>query len=235
MSEKVKYNEQLEAIFKYLNDSMSSSERYDFERDLERDPFTYEAFEGLSKLKRSEIESDLLALDIISGKKKKSKKILRWISVAAVFIALISGSFYLYENFDSFSFRSAKKIDKNIPENINEPLAFKKETPKIVPIDTTKIMLAGVDSNAAAQQPAPSKYGYTVASNTLNSDIKTATKGTQKKKAIFKTPADVVPVMAPKTEQSIAEVASISSAEQTRAAAPVIEENKASHEEIAQK
>ncbi len=235
MSEKVKYNEQLEGIFKYLNDSMSNSERYDFERDLERDPFTYEAFEGLSKLKRSEIENDLLALDVISGKKKKSKKLLRLISVAAVFIALISGSFYLYENFDSFSFRSAKNIDKNIPEKINEPLAFKKDVPKIVPVDTTKIMLSAIDSNATAQQPAAPKYGYTVASNTLNTDNKTATKDSQKKRAIFKTPADVVPAMAPKTEQSIAEVVSISAAEQTQTAAPAIEENKLSHEEITEK
>lgn len=235
MSEKVKHNEQLEGIFKYLNDSMSNTERYDFERDLERDPFTYEAFDGLSQLKRSEIESDLLALDVISGKKKKTNKVLKWISVAAVFIALISGSFYLYENFDSFSFQTAKNIDKNIPEKINEPLAFKKEVPMIVPVDTTRIMLAGVDSNSATQQPVPSKYGNTLASNTLTSGDKPGVKDSAKKRAIFKTPADVVPMMAAKkTEESVAEIVSVAADDKTQAA-PAAEADKLLNEEVAMK
>ena len=85
MSERNKHSEQLDDIFRYLNDSMTNAERHTFERELERDIFSYEAFEGLSQLKPSDIEKDLRSLDFIEGKKRKPLKWIKWVSVAAGF------------------------------------------------------------------------------------------------------------------------------------------------------
>ncbi|HUM88823.1 MAG TPA: hypothetical protein PKV50_04780, partial [Prolixibacteraceae bacterium] len=66
MSEKNRYSEQFDVILRYMNNTMTNEERYKFERELERDPFLYEAFDGLSGLKPAEAERAIRSIDVIS-------------------------------------------------------------------------------------------------------------------------------------------------------------------------
>lgn len=147
MSEKNRHNEQLEEIFKYLNDSMSNSERHDFEQELERDAFSYEAFEGLSTLKPAEIEKDLWSLDVIAGTKRKPRIWIKWVAIAAGVLILVFSSFYIYENIDHFKINITQKDQETPPEQLNEPLTFKKESMKSETVDSVGIMLTDAGLN----------------------------------------------------------------------------------------
>jgi len=177
MSEKNKHNEQMDEIFRYLNDSMTNAERHTFERELERDIFSYEAFGGLSQLKPSEIEKDLRSLDFIEGKKRKSSNWIKWVSIAAGILIIISCSFYIYENIDKFKFSTAKKEQVATPENINEPLTFKKESVKVSPVDTLAIMLADAGADVKPEAvPSGAAGAVSNAANTVSKSDREAIK-----------------------------------------------------------
>lgn len=179
MSEKTKHNEQLDDIFRYLNDSMTNAERHTFERELERDVFSYEAFEGLSKLKPSEIEKDLRSLDVIEGKKRKSQKWIKWVSIAAGFLVVLTISFFVYENIGSIKFSTARREIKTLPEEVNEPLTFKKEQFKNTPSDTVAIMLADAGTDVKPEASAISTTG--ALSNVANTTLKSEREALKKK------------------------------------------------------
>lgn len=179
MSEKNKHSEQLDDIFRYLNDSMTNAERHTFERELERDVFSYEAFEGLSQLKPSDIDKDLRSLDVIEGKKKKSHEWIKWVSIAAGFLVILTISFLVYDNIDSLKSSTARKEIKTIPEDVNEPLTFKKESFKNSPSDTVAIMLA--DAGADVKTEVSSARTTGAVSNLANSVYKDEREAFKKK------------------------------------------------------
>lgn len=89
MAERIKNNEYVKSVFRYLDQKMTDRERYEFERTLELDPFLADAFEGISTLKSAEIDKDLRKIDFIKGKKVKNLSPAVYIAVAALFLGLI--------------------------------------------------------------------------------------------------------------------------------------------------
>jgi len=116
MSEKYKHSEQLEDLLRYLNDTMVGEERYKFERELERDPFLQEAFDGLSEFKSSEIDRDIRSMDVISGKKRLSLGFLKYVAYAAGFALLIFAGYWAVTNIDFSKQQTAKSTTE--PENV---------------------------------------------------------------------------------------------------------------------
>lgn len=90
MSNYKKGNEIIADINRYLTNKMSNKERYEFERLLERDPFLEEAVEGLSDFKLSEIEKDLNAINLLSGKRSlKIKPVIYFILAAFILLTIV--------------------------------------------------------------------------------------------------------------------------------------------------
>jgi hypothetical protein len=133
MSDKYKHSERLEETLRYLNDAMTNEERYSFERELERDPFMQEAFEGLSGIKNSEIEKDIRSLDIIAGKKRKSYFIVKMLAYAAGIFVVVSLGFWAVQNIDF----SKKKTNETVENAENIQL---REPYKPVTTDTTAVV-----------------------------------------------------------------------------------------------
>jgi TonB family protein len=95
MTDKKGHNEGLETLLRYLKDQLSNKERYDFERELEREPFLAEAFEGLSEHDPLSIERDLKNMDVVGGKRKAGKRLLLPLSIAAGFALIILAVFWI--------------------------------------------------------------------------------------------------------------------------------------------
>ncbi|MBN1926019.1 MAG: energy transducer TonB [Prolixibacteraceae bacterium] len=115
MADKNKHNNDLENLLRYLNDQLTNRERYEFERQLERDTFLYEAFEGLSQLEPTQIEKDLKHIDPARGKHRKGKALLITLSVAAGFALVVLSVFWI------------AKPGKQLEESIAESLIVDKE------------------------------------------------------------------------------------------------------------
>ncbi|MCF8357833.1 MAG: energy transducer TonB [Prolixibacteraceae bacterium] len=95
MTDKKGHNDGLETLLRYLKDQLSNRERYEFERELERDPFIAEAFEGLSEHDPLSIERDLKNLDVVGGKRKSKNRLLIPLSVAAGFALIVLAVFWI--------------------------------------------------------------------------------------------------------------------------------------------
>mgnify|MGYP001214754874 CR=1 FL=1 len=113
MSEKSRYSEQFDLILRYMNNTMTNEERYKFERELERDPFLYEAFDGLSGLKPSEAERAIRSIDVISGKRHVSFGFLKYVGYVAAAAIVAAG---LYWGFMQIDF-SGKEVASNNAKN----------------------------------------------------------------------------------------------------------------------
>ena len=92
---------------------------------------------------------------------------------------IISVSYYLYENIGNLKFSTAKKENVTSPENINEPLTFKKESVKISPADTVAIMLA--DAGTDVKTETMSSVAPGAGGNITNSAIKIEREALKKK------------------------------------------------------
>lgn len=101
MSEGVRNNESFKELIRYRNNKMSDSERYEFERALERDPFLADALEGYSAFKTSDIENDLNAINLLSGKKNKRIRPVVYLSVAASLLVLVVSSILMFNDKES--------------------------------------------------------------------------------------------------------------------------------------
>ena len=98
MSEKKQYKENwLRRFLNYLSDKQSDQERNAFEKDLERDPFAAEAFEGLKDLSEEEILEDMEFLEKQLSLKTRKKNYLPFFRIAAgiALLAALSLSYYL--------------------------------------------------------------------------------------------------------------------------------------------
>lgn len=96
MSENIKYDESLNELIRYRNNRMSDKERNEFERALERDPFLAEALDGFNEFRTSDIEHDLNALDVITGKKRRKVRPIVYLSVAASLLILVVSSLFVF-------------------------------------------------------------------------------------------------------------------------------------------
>jgi hypothetical protein len=83
----------LEQILSYLSDKLTDSERNDFERELERDPFAAEAMEGFSQLSHEELTHDLKEID--AGINSRSSKFSVWKIGIAATILILAGIFLI--------------------------------------------------------------------------------------------------------------------------------------------
>ena len=77
-------------MLNYLKDSFSNKERHDFEKEVMKDPFEEEAFEGLSDLSMQEFEGDIFDLQHKIKKKTKKRSIITmWKPIVAAASVLI--------------------------------------------------------------------------------------------------------------------------------------------------
>lgn len=84
MSEKKKHiKPDREAFKRYLSDQMSDSERHAFERELEKDPFTSEALEGLVGLNGDVFSSDMGELEHRLKRRSIPVRTFSWYRMAA--------------------------------------------------------------------------------------------------------------------------------------------------------
>jgi protein TonB len=189
MSDKYKHSEQLENVLKYMNNTMTDQERYKFERELERDPFLYEAFEGLSEHKTSEIERDIRGIDVISGKRRLSLGFLKYVGYAAGLALLVFAGYWAVTTIDFSKQQTAKNEAE--PENIKFMEPYKPvrtdTIDSLTTVDTTRILVADAalnqQTNAATMQVQPPKPDKTVQKETakkksaiLTADQQTAIK-----------------------------------------------------------
>lgn len=96
----------------YFSGKPTNAERNTFERHLERDPFSAEAYEGFSHLTDDELLLDLKEIDVgILSRSAKSPFIKLAIIVAVIALVGVSSFFYLKNdyNFDSFTSKFRKK------------------------------------------------------------------------------------------------------------------------------
>lgn len=101
MTKKARYNSPAFKDFKrYSNNSMSERERNAFEKEMEKDPFLKDAFEGFESLQETFFENDLHILkNQISQKTKKSNRITYYRIAASISLLLVLTTFiYLYIN-----------------------------------------------------------------------------------------------------------------------------------------
>jgi hypothetical protein len=152
MSEKYKHSERLEETLRYLNDTMTNEERYLFEREVERDPFMQEAFEGLSSIKSSEVDRDIRSLDVITGKKRRSFFFVKFLAYAAGIALLVTLGYWGFQNIDF----SKKKISETAENSDNillrEP--YKPVSTDTTPaIDSSKILVADAGLNQGSTKP----------------------------------------------------------------------------------
>jgi protein TonB len=153
MSEKYKHSDQLEDVLRYMNNSMPETERYKFERELERDPFLQEAFDGLSELKASEIDRDIRGMDVISGKKRFSVGGLKYLAYAAGVALFIFAGFWAYQNID-FSKQQTAKSDTDVENNeLREP--YKPASTDTLKSDSTLQLIADAALNEESDIQAP--------------------------------------------------------------------------------
>jgi TonB family protein len=202
MSEKYKHSEQLVDLLRYMNDAMIGEERYKFERELERDPFLQEAFEGLSVMKPSEIDRDIRGMDVIAGKKGLSLGFLKYFAYAAGFALLIFGGYWAFNSIDFSKHQIVKNETDTIDQKFREPYK-----PVIVAgsvdsssVDSTKILVA----DATLQQKNNLQQQAIGVSTNLQGQLpKTEAPGTTKesvkKKAAF---TNAVPQSALKAEEN---------------------------------
>jgi TonB family protein len=235
MSDKYKHSERLEETLRYLNDAMTNEERYSFEREMERDPFMQEAFEGLSGIRVSEIDKDIRSLDIMTGKKRKNFLIVKVLAIAAGFALIFALGFWALQNID-FSKHKTTKVSAEA-ENIQLREPYKPATTATTDsttVDSTAVLVA----DAGLNQPNAGN-DLTGKPNALLSDKGTLSKTDQaakdlnKKKMAMKSAADQKfmqkaqePVKTPEvSEKPVSE---------TAAQPPVTEVQQRSTEDIAE-
>lgn len=84
---------------RYRENRMSDQERHAFERELQKDPFLAEAYQGYEQLQPSEFESDLNELTKKINAQKSLKYPRIWFAAASILLLLSAGSlFYLLQN-----------------------------------------------------------------------------------------------------------------------------------------
>lgn len=191
-----KNNEILAEIYRYLNNEMSNSERYEFDRLLERDPFLAEALEGLSDSRITDVEKDLNEIDLLAGKKRVKLSAKLYLTIVAGLL-LIVVIVVLFTRPEKSKLVKTPKINIQTPVN-SDSFLF---TAKVDSVnrDTTSFLI-----DEASPQVLSDKIGGTT--NELHLRVQ-AEKNTEslvpKKQAVTQNPTTEKVVKAPKNLTSI--------------------------------
>jgi hypothetical protein len=123
----------LSAFMRYRSNKMTNRERNAFERELQKDPFSEEAYEGFTEAEPEEIRHDLSALQKQLRIRTRQKQRLIYYRIAAsVAILMVIGSLFILIERN----RSSKKSSKI--ENNNIALAIPEPTPLTRPSDKSE-------------------------------------------------------------------------------------------------
>jgi protein TonB len=190
MSDKYKQSERLEETLRYLNDAMTNEERYSFEREMERDPFMQEAFEGLSGIKVSDMEKDIRSLDIMTGKKRKSFFIVKVLAYAAGFALLFSIGYWAFQNVDFSKHQTAKSTNESENILLREPYkpAATETLDSTTTVDSSKVILAdaGLKQSKKESDLSGNTNGLLSEKNPLSQKNQTTPRDLNKKKLALK-------------------------------------------------
>lgn len=124
-------NSWLNRLLDYRSDRMSNRDRNRFEKDLEKDAFEADAFEGFSSISDSELLEDLSALKKNLDKRTRKRNPGFWLRIAAGFalIALLSFSYYfLFEQGNKYfpeNMKLGESTDSPAQETIIDSIADK--------------------------------------------------------------------------------------------------------------
>jgi len=115
---------------KYFGNRQKPEERHAFERDMMRDAFDEEAFDGLSQLSSEELEADIekLKMRIDQRSQKRSRTIPLWLSYAAG-VAILAG----VGSVTFFMLNEELKHDIAYSEPLNEKIAMSDTSPEEEP------------------------------------------------------------------------------------------------------
>ncbi|MBA7564024.1 hypothetical protein ES708_05686 [subsurface metagenome] len=115
-----------EDLFRYTGNGLSDEERHALERELQKDPFTEEALEGLSSLGAEKVRGDLSRLKTRLRKRVTSTRSMLWVRVAAsVAILLAIGTLY----FTVFTDMTGR-LDRRVAETESAEQAREKGIPE---------------------------------------------------------------------------------------------------------
>jgi hypothetical protein len=161
-------------ILAYLKGLLSDRQRHDLEKEMMRDVFEEEAFEGLSQLSAGELQADMDKLgnslqNRITQHKKRNLKIYYRIAAGILLMAGLTGLFYVVFRAPSANLISNEEVRKTEPKSVapSEPLMetesipaepLKKEMPEVlkskmatakpsaVPEKNEEIATSGIDT-----------------------------------------------------------------------------------------
>jgi outer membrane biosynthesis protein TonB len=110
----------LSDFLRYQNGDMSGSERNSFERELQKDPFSEEAAEGLSSLSDEEISNDISDLQKQVKKRtlKRQRSMIYRIAASVAVLMIVSSVFLIVEKNNTGSKLSEKTVQ--LPVEIPE-------------------------------------------------------------------------------------------------------------------
>lgn len=119
-------------LIKYLNGDLSRKESNSFERELQRDPFTEEAMEGLSSLSSQQAESDLLDLSEKLKKRNSRRNYTLYYSIAAsVAVLIVISSVFIITQRNNVNELISDVAAKSEPIEIQVPSAQYTPEPEI--------------------------------------------------------------------------------------------------------
>jgi TonB family protein len=89
MSEKIKNNEYLKMVYQYLDKQMTEAEHHAFEKLLYDDPFLSDAVDGLRQMKQADAIKDISIINIVNGKRHKTKTIYFAVSSVLLIVLIV--------------------------------------------------------------------------------------------------------------------------------------------------
>jgi outer membrane biosynthesis protein TonB len=123
-------------ILAYLTGKLSHRQRHDLEKEMMRDVFDEEAFEGLSQLSGAELRADMDQLENnlqnrISQHKKGNLTFILRLAAGILLLAGLTGIFYVIFRTPSASLISKEEVRKTGPESItpSAPLSAPSSAP----------------------------------------------------------------------------------------------------------
>ncbi len=127
MSKNSKYGKiNPEDLFRYTGNGLSDEERHALERELQKDPFTEEALEGLSSLGVEKARGDLSRLKTRLRRRVTSARSMLWVRVAASVAILIAIGTLYFTVFKDMTGR----LDRRVAETESAEPAREKGVPE---------------------------------------------------------------------------------------------------------
>ena len=126
-------NNSLEKYLKYFKNLLSGRERHALEKDMMRDPFEEEAYEGLSRLSAEEFSKDIAELEKKLEKRTHSRKllslpILRYAAAAVLILSLGTLVILIRQSPKEASKAIGQKLEKDTSLNQKPPHSTKQDS-----------------------------------------------------------------------------------------------------------